>query len=67
MCSGATDLSLQSLLLRNKPTICSGIFIATCFHHRCTWDTYINYEFLELIGVNLNNLQVIFNISTKRS
>ena len=64
MCGGATDLSLQSLLLCNKPTICSGILIATCCHHRCTWDTYINDEFFELLGINLNHLQAIFHISS---
>jgi len=51
LCGCATDFTLESIsnLLKNNPSIInnlSGIGIATCCHHICSWDTYINQPFI---------------------
>ncbi|KAF2074455.1 hypothetical protein CYY_004237 [Polysphondylium violaceum] len=52
LCGCATDFTLDSIsnLLKNNPSIVDkfkGIGIATCCHHICSWDTYINQEFIK--------------------
>jgi tRNA:m4X modification enzyme len=48
LCGGATDLALRAVHLAAVPGDAEpaidvhGIAIATCCHHRCTWDQYVS-------------------------
>ena len=50
LCGGATDLSLTSLLQRQKDNLVRGVAIATCCHHQCDLKTFCNLEFLKTEG-----------------
>lgn len=41
MCGGALDISLRALL----KTKMSGCILASCCHHLCSYDTYLNNKF----------------------
>ncbi|KAM3139179.1 hypothetical protein pb186bvf_008777 [Paramecium bursaria] len=62
MCGGATDLTLTSLLSQQQPI--RGLAIATCCHHLCTLDTYKNPQFLQQIGFNENEAELMFQCSS---
>jgi tRNA:m4X modification enzyme len=48
LCGGATDLALRAVKIASTPgegataIDVHGIAIATCCHHRCTWDQYVS-------------------------
>ena len=50
LCGGATDLSLTSILKRQKSSPVVGVAIATCCHHQCDLKTFCNLAFLEANG-----------------
>ncbi|KAF0977860.1 hypothetical protein FDP41_003182 [Naegleria fowleri] len=54
LCGIATDLTLCCLYSLNTtiPHKNKGIFIALCCHHKCTFDGYINKQFLHDCGIN---------------
>ena len=49
LCGGATDIALRSLKAARAigVTIC----VATCCHHRCDAESYVNKSFLESLGL----------------
>ena len=59
LCGAATDLSLTCLFNetsdsdahRQMPAV-SGIMIALCCHHRCSFDTYCNQAYLKRLGID---------------
>ena len=47
LCGCATDLTLRCLSQPKVHTLSTGIVIALCCHHACTYEDYINLDFLE--------------------
>lgn len=53
LCGGATDLALRSIEVSDRsastppPVAITGVAIATCCHHRCTWDQYVAQEWFK--------------------
>ena len=46
ICGAAFDFSLRALLrLRESTSVLEGAVLATCCHHRCTFETLCNQEF----------------------
>ena len=64
LCGAATDLTLACLSRYQKDLQMSfydknqviqgtdGILIALCCHHRCTFDSYINMDYLQGLGID---------------
>lgn len=60
LCGGATDLALRAVQVATKPDEASrdgphaldvrGVAIATCCHHRCTWDQYVAKDWFLSLG-----------------
>lgn len=47
LCGGATDLALSALASvcsKDSPVNVWGVAIATCCHHKCSWDVYTGKE-----------------------
>eukprot|EP00928_Gymnodinium_smaydae_P046937 TRINITY_DN31295_c0_g1_i1.p1 TRINITY_DN31295_c0_g1~~TRINITY_DN31295_c0_g1_i1.p1 ORF type:complete len:427 (+),score=42.41 TRINITY_DN31295_c0_g1_i1:151-1281(+) len=72
LCGSATDVALYSLeravevpvmgtVLRRK------VGIATCCHHRCTWDTYVGKGFLSTICPEEVSVRRVFDILVRTS
>ena len=59
MCGGALDISLRALL-KTKMT---GCILASCCHHLCSYDTYLNREYFESKGFSPEELGIVFKIS----
>lgn len=59
MCGGALDISLRALL----KTKMSGCILASCCHHLCSYDTYLNTKFFESQGLTPDEIQILFRIS----
>ncbi|XP_042881636.1 tRNA:m(4)X modification enzyme TRM13 homolog isoform X2 [Penaeus japonicus] len=49
LCGGATDLTLYCLSKLRDPSV-SGLALALCCHHRCTWSSYVGVVFLQECG-----------------
>lgn len=49
LCGGATDLALHCLSRCSRPVV-AGLVLALCCHHRCTWNTYSGFTFLQDSG-----------------
>ena len=46
LCGAATDLTLRCLVnTLQSDQVFSGVAIAVCCHHRCTWDDYVAKEY----------------------
>ncbi len=41
----------------------SGVAIATCCHHRCTWRAYVNRPFLFALGIQSNDFHLLTRVS----
>lgn len=39
------------------------VMVATCCHHRCTWDTYVNRPFLEAAGIDADDFRLLTVLS----
>jgi len=53
LCGIATDLTLRCVTQTNDSDSkrdVSGLFIALCCHHKCSWNSYINQKFFEQHG-----------------
>eukprot|EP01132_Coremiostelium_polycephalum_P004639 gene4639-5796_t len=70
LCGCATDFTLESIynVIQSDPNIKNhfkGIGIATCCHHVCNWDTYINQQFIkENLKLSPQEFQLICSISS---
>eukprot|EP01083_Nonionella_stella_P270191 914763_1 len=42
----------------------AGLVIATCCHHRCSWESYCNRDFFSSIGFSRSDFSAILKIST---
>ncbi|CAK9053740.1 tRNA:m(4)X modification enzyme TRM13 (tRNA methylase 13), partial [Durusdinium trenchii] len=54
LCGGATDIALRSLKAFPAEAGSKGgvmVCVATCCHHRCDVDSYVNRPFLEALGL----------------
>lgn len=59
MCGGALDISVRALL----KTKMSGCILASCCHHLCSYDSYLNNKFFLEYGFTPDEIQIIFKIS----
>lgn len=56
LCGCATDFALRSMVLaagdggNADSAVMRGVMIATCCHHKCTWNAYVNQPFMERLG-----------------
>ena len=48
----------------SSPPAISAVMIATCCHHRCTWDTYVNRSFMERLGFGSREFALIALLSS---
>lgn len=66
MCGGATDLSINALLGKPKENDSNNlnICISTCCHHRCTYDSYCNLQFLNQINIQEKEIDYFFMMSS---
>jgi len=64
MCGLASDLTFYSILNAHKPVIPFGFMIATCCHHRCTQELYMNQNFLNDVGITSEQKKPFFHISS---
>lgn len=60
MCGAALDISLTALL-KTKMT---GCLLASCCHHLCSYDTYLNNKFFEGEGFSPEEQNIMFKISS---
>ena len=69
LCGCATDFALHSIVSaatvsgREIPAL-SGVVIATCCHHKCSWGTYCNRPFFEELGIFAEDFQLLTVISS---
>lgn len=65
LCGSATDMTLRCLnnFCLNGGQI-TGICIALCCHQVCTYERYINHEFLNEIGITREDFTTLRKIST---
>ena len=69
LCGCATDFALHSIVsaatvsAREIPAL-SGVVIATCCHHKCSWGTYCNRPFFEELGIFAEDFQLLTVISS---
>jgi len=69
LCGCATDFALHSIVsaatvpARENPAL-SGVVIATCCHHKCSWGTYCNRPFFEELGISAEDFQLLTVISS---
>ena len=69
LCGCATDFALHSIVsaatvsVREIPAL-SGVVIATCCHHKCSWGTYCNRPFFEELGIFAEDFQLLTVISS---
>ena len=59
MCGEALDISVRGLLKAN----CKGNILASCCHHLCNYDTYLNPKFFKDQGWTAEETQIMFKMS----
>jgi len=77
LCGGGTDVSLRCALHLNaanssqkkeegeeRHTAVEGFTIALCCHQRCTWESYVNKPFLEELGLNRAEFDILTKLTT---
>lgn len=62
LCGCATDFGLRCL--RTLPSPCEAVLIATCCHHRCDWQSYVNPLFFEKLGFSRREFEAIARLSS---
>ena len=62
LCGLATDLTLRSFLTTGAgaPGV-HGAAIATCCHHRCSWDDYVARNFFEARGFDRHEFELLMH------
>ena len=69
LCGAATDYALRACFSPpsanfGKERLAKGFAVATCCHHLCSWDSYINRPFLVQMGFDLNEFHLLTKISS---
>ncbi|EGG16524.1 hypothetical protein DFA_09068 [Cavenderia fasciculata] len=68
LCGCATDFTLKCIYNTKKERDLDGfkgIAIATCCHHLCTWDSYINQSFIkDVIGLSEQEFNTLVSITS---
>lgn len=61
LCGAATDFTLRCAQqnLQHSTGVLRGLAIATCCHHRCTWQHYVNQPFFERLGFSPEEFELI--------
>merc|ERR1712048_991322 len=49
LCGGATDVALRTLQGQKNNAV--AVCVATCCHHRCDANSYVNFSFLQELGL----------------
>ena len=57
LCGSGTDMALRAAARCGARL--AGCALATCCHHRCTWDTYTAPRFLQRHGIGPRELRVL--------
>lgn len=60
MCGAALDISVRALM----KTKMNGCVLASCCHHLCSYETYLNNQFFESEGLSPEEIQIIFKLSS---
>jgi len=63
LCGVATDYTLRCIADAGVAAF-DGIAIATCCHHRCTWEGYVNTAFLAELGLGETEFKALALISS---
>lgn len=65
LCGCATDLTLRCLFnYQNNGGFCQGLVIALCCHQNCTYESYINPEYLRNLGIKKSLFEYVALFST---
>lgn len=68
LCGEATDLALRACFGRGSTARTNfrvrGVAFATCCHHRCAWNTYVNREYLISLGIGRDEFEYLTKISS---
>ena len=67
LCGSATDLALRCVVRAQRGgerTAMDAVVIATCCHHRCGWDTYVNRRFLGEFGIDQADFELLCHVSS---
>ncbi|CAG0889833.1 unnamed protein product [Darwinula stevensoni] len=64
LCGAGTDVALRCIehALSNFPAF--GLVLATCCHHRCSWDSYVGQSFLLEAGFSKKDFLVLKSMSS---
>ncbi|KAL1512375.1 hypothetical protein AB1Y20_005633 [Prymnesium parvum] len=68
LCGAATDFALRSVVgalpEEGRRGVVNSVAIATCCHHKCTWPTYVNPAFLQGLGFDEADFQLLVLMSS---
>lgn len=68
LCGSATDLALRACFSPcSRQTLAHemrGFAVATCCHHRCSWNAYVNKPYLVQLGFNESDFRHLTRISS---
>ena len=69
LCGAATDMALRACFTPRQKSLqhkrCAiGFAVATCCHHRCTWDSYVNRSYLAKLGFHRSCFSALVKISS---
>ncbi|XP_072945447.1 tRNA:m(4)X modification enzyme TRM13 homolog [Epargyreus clarus] len=62
LCGVATDYALRCLMATGAARRLRGAALATCCHHRCDADSYVGTEYMQELGINSEELNIMFGI-----
>ena len=64
MCGMATDLSISSMMNASLEIPIGGAVLATCCHHKCSYETFQNINFFKNMGFTPQETSQIFKVSS---
>jgi len=66
LCGSATDFALRACVRENDVVEfrCLGVALATCCHHRCRWNAYVNRPYLLSLGITRGDFERLAKISS---
>ncbi|XP_077500282.1 tRNA:m(4)X modification enzyme TRM13 homolog isoform X2 [Amblyomma americanum] len=64
LCGEATDFALRCLVetasdASSRAQAFRGVLMATCCHHRCRWDSFVGRPFLESLGLDRMDFELL--------
>jgi tRNA:m4X modification enzyme len=63
LCGAATDLTLRCIVQGNESEVKTrGILIATCCHHRCTFNTFVGKDWLKANEIDRKTFNLMIKI-----